>query len=89
MKHNVIYNIILFIYTVGRQYNTVDLIEPKISFFVDSLVSKARIWSISDGLVHIQGRFYADYITYIRFNLVFASIFVHLELYVIKSNLLY
>ena len=30
MKHNVIYNIILFIYTVGRQYNTVDQIEPKI-----------------------------------------------------------
>ena len=68
MKHNVIYNIILFIYTVGRQYNTVDLIEPKISFFVDSLVTNARIWSISGGLVHIQGHFYADYI---RFNLVF------------------
>ena len=86
MKHNVIYNIILFIYTVGRQYNTVDQIEPKISFFVDRLVTNARIWSISDGLVHIQGHFYADYI---RFNLVFASIFVHLKLYVIKSNLLY
>lgn len=74
MKRNVIYNIICFIYTVRRQYNTVDPIEPKIRFILDIPVTNAWIWPIWGGLVHIQSRFYSNYI---RFNLVFPSIFVH------------
>ena len=41
MKRNVIYNIICSIYTVRRQYNTVDPIEPKIRFILDIPVTNA------------------------------------------------